>query len=480
MRRPPPVAAEPAAPLTQREFVALLDALGPFEPAPRLALAVSGGPDSIALAVLAAAWARARAGSVLGLIVDHGLRPESKADTVRAAAWLLRLGIGARVLVWTGAKPATGIQAAARVARMTLLLGACRSEAILHLLLAHQRDDQAETVALRRAAGSGGAGLAGMAAVREVAGLRLLRPLLAIPKSRLIATLTATRQPWLVDPANAAQQFARARLRANPAFTPDEPWAQSVEHATARCLQDERLAVSLARLARPHRLGLVRLDAGLWRALEPPLRAALLGRLLATVGGRTYPVAAATLSRAAGASFTLPATLGGCIIVRRGDDLLVCREPGRIRHHLTLAPGSAGEWDGRFSVRHELGPTAVVVRALGASGARLLGAEVRVHLRRAGVPATILYGLPAAWAGTALIDCPPLAPFGLCTDPGYSIKALLRPRLPLTTAPFMGVNVVSNPQRPIYRQATARVLTGEPASAVFSDKSPRPPSRRTQ
>ena len=377
MRRPPPAAAEPAAPLTSVEFAALLDTLGPFEPAPRLAVAVSGGPDSMALALLAAEWARARAGSVLGLIVDHGLRPESGEEARQAAAWLENRGIATRILVWAGTKPATGIQAAARVARMTLLLDACRTNSILHLLLAHHREDQAETVALRRAAGSGATGLAGMAAVRELVGLRLLRPLLAVPKARLIATLASMGQPWLIDPANAAQRFARGRLRADPGFSPDEPWVQSEAHAVARHGEDERLAAWLAQLARPHRLGFVRIDAAPWGELEQVSRAAILGRLLATIGGRAYPVAADKLSRIADDRFDTPVTLGGCIIVRRRDVLLICREPGRIRHRLTLAPGASGQWDGRFAVRHEHGPLAVEIRPLGVKGAQMLGDAAR-------------------------------------------------------------------------------------------------------
>ena len=180
---------------------------------------------------------------------------------------------------------------------MTLLLDACRTNSILHLLLAHHREDQAETVALRRAAGSGATGLAGMAAIRELVGLRLLRPLLAVPKARLIATLASMGQPWLIDPANAAQRFARSRLRADPGFSPNEPWVQSEAHAVARHGEDERLAAWLARLARPHRLGFVRIDAAPWGELERVSRTDILGRLLATIGGRAYPVAADKLSR---------------------------------------------------------------------------------------------------------------------------------------------------------------------------------------
>ena len=161
------------------EFAGLIERLGPFEQGPRLAVAVSGGPDSLCLCLLAAGWAAARGGVVSALIVDHGLRPEAAAEARQVAAWLRARRIDHHVLRWADVKPATGIQAAAREARYRLLGDWCRAAGILHLLLGHHLDDQAETVALRQARQSGAAGLAGMAAVRELAGLRLLRPFLS-------------------------------------------------------------------------------------------------------------------------------------------------------------------------------------------------------------------------------------------------------------------------------------------------------------
>ncbi|HLU65659.1 MAG TPA: tRNA lysidine(34) synthetase TilS, partial [Kofleriaceae bacterium] len=180
----------------------MIEALGPFERRPRLAVAVSGGPDSLCLCLLAHGWAKARGGEVSALTVDHGLRPTSADEARQVAAWLGPRGIDHHVLRWTGAKPATAIQEAAREARYRLLGDWCRAAGVLHLLLAHHLDDQAETVAFRRARGSGPEGLAGMPAVRELAGLRLLRPLLGVPKARLVATLEAAGQAWLEDPSN--------------------------------------------------------------------------------------------------------------------------------------------------------------------------------------------------------------------------------------------------------------------------------------
>src|SRR5437762_3582092 len=209
--------AMPAAPLTLGELSAALAAIGGFEAKPLIAVAVSGGPDSLALAILADRWAREHGGQLIALTVDHRLRPESAEEAQIIGGWLAARGIAHHILVWADPKPATGIQEAARAARYRLLAGWCREQGCLHLLTAHHREDQAETYLIRRRAGSGIDGLAGMSALRELAGVRLVRPLLAVPKARLTALLETERQPFLSDPSNRNPVFERARLRRDTA-----------------------------------------------------------------------------------------------------------------------------------------------------------------------------------------------------------------------------------------------------------------------
>ncbi len=152
-----------AAAIDAAAFDALMAPLGPFEPAPRIAIAVSGGPDSLALCLLADRWARARGGVAFGLTVDHGLRPESGAEAAQVRRWLAARGMAHRTLRWKGAHPLSAIQEQARAARLALLTGWCRRAGVLHLLLGHQREDQAETALQRLVRGSGIDGLAAMA-----------------------------------------------------------------------------------------------------------------------------------------------------------------------------------------------------------------------------------------------------------------------------------------------------------------------------
>ena len=441
----PPAAADRASPLGADEFAGLLDRLGPFERQPRLAVAVSGGPDSMALARLARDWVLARDGTLLALIVDHRLRPKSSAECAEVAEWLPRRGVASRILTWSGDQPVTGVQAAARGARYALLEAACRDQRILHLLVAHHFADQAETVALRAARGSGGSGLAGMAAVREVRGLRLLRPLLAVPKARLIATLDREGWPWLVDPSNAEPRFARARLRLADDFATDALWHRSREHALARSAVDGWLAAWLARNARPHAQGFVRLDAAAWLALGRDRRALVLGRTVQAVSGRPYPPSGTATARMADGAGGAQRSLGGCLVRPARGALLVLREPGRIRDRLTLGPGEEGWWDGRFLVRHAPGQPAVELAALSADGVRALPGTLKQKLREAGVLALALAGVPAARVAGELVACPTLDTYGFVPRSGFSITVELRPAQPLAGPPFAGVNVVSKP-----------------------------------
>lgn len=424
----------------------MLDALGPFEVQPDLAIAVSGGPDSIALALLADAWARERGGSVLALIVDHGLRPESAAEAMDVASGLAAAGIPTRILVWSGVKPVTGVQAAARDARYWLLESACRAAGILHLLLGHQRDDQAETVAMRQATGSGPDGLAGMTPVSEALGVRRLRPLLSVPKARLIATLAAAGRSWVVDPGNLSPTFARGRLRADAGFDVVKHWEASVHHAQRRAVQDSTLAEWLAAHVQPHPLGWARVDRLALRECVLERQRLVLGRLLATVGGNVYPARKRVIQglgdqlQAAGAGARWSA--GGCIVAVRARHLIVTREPAGIHDATTLAPGHQWRWDGRYTVRYRSGPGPLDLACLGAAGIGELPAVVRRRLRSAGIPATALAALPALRDPDGLVGCPPLSPYGLEPRPGVRVTAALKPPLPLSEAAFGGVNVV--------------------------------------
>jgi tRNA(Ile)-lysidine synthase len=186
-----------------------------WKAAPAIVLAVSGGPDSIALMWLAARWRRAlaRGPRLIAVTVDHRLRAEAAAEARDVKRLARTLDLPHRTVRWTGAKPRTGLPAAARAARYRLLAQAARAHGATHILTAHTRDDQAETLLMRMLRGSGIAGLAAMARESEREGVRLARPFLNVSKSQLIATLKKAKIDFADDPTNRDTSFTRPRLR---------------------------------------------------------------------------------------------------------------------------------------------------------------------------------------------------------------------------------------------------------------------------
>ena len=183
---------------------------------PAIVLAVSGGPDSIALMWLAARWRRAlaRGPRLIAVTVDHGLRSEAAREARDVKRLARTLDLPHRTVRWTGAKPKTGLPAAARAARYRLLAQAARASGATHILTAHTRDDQAETLLMRMVRGSGIAGLAAMARESKREGVLLARPFLSVSKSQLIATLKKAKIDFADDPTNRDLNFTRPRIRA--------------------------------------------------------------------------------------------------------------------------------------------------------------------------------------------------------------------------------------------------------------------------
>lgn len=425
-----------APPLTVAELGCALTAVGGFERHPFIAVAVSGGPDSLALAILADRWARRRGGRVGALIVDHGLRRESAVEAQTLAGWLAVRGIAHEVLVWDGDKPATGIQEAARAARYGLLAGWCVAHGCLHLLTAHHREDQAETHLIRRRAGSGVDGLAGIAAVRELRGVRLVRPLLGVAKARLAALLDAEGQEYVRDPSNSNPVFERVRLRLAGADM--EPALTQVKvAAAARIAREHTLAGLLARTAALHPAGFALIDP------QPIAAAGELGevaldRVARTIGGAAaYPLRRERLARLRAGLAAAPQrarTLGGCRFVPWRGRMLIMRETARAEPPLALAPGMSALWDGRFAVSLPAdAPAPMTLGFLGVEGVAALGRDAIADgnpLPRLAYPA-----LPAFRDAAGQIVAVPHLGFRRATVAGIA-ALVFRPLVPLSGTGF--------------------------------------------
>lgn len=211
-RSAPPADMNGVAPLHEAERAALLAPLAAYS---HLLIAVSGGPDSMALMGLCAAWAKAQGHPLRVSVasVDHGFRPEARSEAEFVCREAAQLGLTGTILTRTGPMPESGLQEAARAARYDLLYAHARAIGAQALVTAHHADDQAETVLMRLCRGSGPGGLAGMRTDTPRGAVVLMRPFLAVPRARIMATLAVLGLASLADPSNSDPRFERVRLR---------------------------------------------------------------------------------------------------------------------------------------------------------------------------------------------------------------------------------------------------------------------------
>jgi tRNA(Ile)-lysidine synthase len=350
-------AAHKAAPLTDKEAHSLFDGLREHG---HVALAVSGGSDSMALLWLAARWSRNDPGTKLSVLtVDHGLRPEAAAEADEVVRQASAFGLGAHILRWSGAKPKTGLQEQARAARYRLMGEWCRTNGATLLITAHTLDDQAETFLMRLARGSGSEGLAAMAPLSP-GDPPIARPFLAVSRERLRATLLAAGRTWIDDPSNADERFERIRLRnLMPALAPHGVTAKAIGRSAQRLARantalDHFAAASLDRIVAMKPEGFALIDRAGLAALPEEIALRVLSRLLRRLGGRSTPPRLLAVEGLFAwlAGVEGPArTLAGCRVVKRKRDIIIGREPGRLgREPALLGMGRACLWDNRFAI----------------------------------------------------------------------------------------------------------------------------------
>ncbi len=426
-------APPPARPLGGDEcdarFAALLDYRA-------LVIAVSGGPDSLALMHLIAQWRKRHESDAPGVLVatvDHGLRAESRAEAEAVAFAAAQLGLPHTILTWQGEKPTTGIQDAARSARYRLLIerAAAMNAIPAAIVTAHTEDDQAETVLMRLARGSGVEGLAAMRPRRVLArDIVLERPLLDISKARLAATCHALRLNAVDDPSNSDPRFERVR------------WRAAMPGLDALGLNARSLALSAQRLARANEAldqatsdataaivecnggAYARLEGKSFAALPHEIRVRLLGRLLTAYGGMAAP---AELSQIEGLALRLSSvrqtkeTLGGTLIRACEKQIRVFREAGRgLSQVLEIRAGDNVIWDRRFRIEAGAIEQPLIVRGLGATPyAALRHRLAKGHV----VPARAAAMLPSFWSGSELVAVPGLSLVGPPPD-GLSAQFL--------------------------------------------------------
>lgn len=324
-----------------------------------IGLAVSGGADSLALMLLYADWADARKPAAIVYTLDHGLRPEARGEARMVVREAARLGLEARLLSWTGEKPATGRQEAARAARYRLIGEAMAEDGASLLLTAHHRRDQAETLLMRLAHGSGVSGLGGMRAFSHVEGVRIFRPLLGIAPEALADLVARRGLAPAADPSNVDPSYERTRWRE---ALPGLAALGLTEHGLARAARrlrrvDDFAEKAAAQFVSAHftldPLGVVRCPRAMLADADPEIAVRALGYGLAAASGGK-PCSLARIEALAGrivAGERFAATLAGSRVEARGDLIVMFREAGRSGLPvLVLAAGETALWDGRFEI----------------------------------------------------------------------------------------------------------------------------------
>lgn len=401
-------------PVSPSEFDRLMAPFAPFESPPTILVATSGGPDSLALALLSHQWAINQGGKAVAITVDHQLRDGSTAEARHVKAWLTGRGMEHHILTWERTEgnkaPQTAIQATARKARYQLLGQWCKDHSVRHLLTAHHAQDQLETFMIRLAKGSGLKGLTSAQGVVPTSFGRILRPLLPLDPYRLKATLNHFQQPFLLDPGNENEGFTRVRWRQLlPPLAVEGITAQTIQKTLDRLNHAQRLLDQhVSRLLHQHVIlspygyAVLKKDA---LQESPEAVEEMLKRILAIIGTRIYPVRRQALHHAMDMmKLDKSITLGGCQILCKPEGWWVVRELAAVRENTPVQQPGTYLWDNRFKV---VIPQKNPCRIAALEEAGVQQMEGICKERAKDIPRIVLKTLPALWQEDKLLKAFP-------------------------------------------------------------------------
>jgi len=333
----------PRAPLMAPFLAADIAAIfSPWEAARGILLGVSGGPDSVALMLLAAEWARGRPAPppLYVATVDHGLRKDSASEAEMAARWAAALALPHAILVWEGGKPRSRVQERAREARYALLFQYAARIGADHVMTAHHADDQAETILFRLLRGSGISGLSGMASSSKRNGIILARPLLTYPKADLLAFCEMKAHPFIGDPSNSDPAYARTRIRRLSGLLAGEGLDRQAllrlgrRAATADAALDQHTRAITLKLKAQRKPGTFRANISALTSEPDEVLIRFLADELKLIKGdkplrlERLEALAGRLSRVLRSGGAFKATMGGALIRLQSDQLLVIEREG--------------------------------------------------------------------------------------------------------------------------------------------------------
>ncbi len=329
-------------------------------PSKSIAVAVSGGPDSLLLCLLLNIYCQEKDLSLTALHVNHGLRNNSNQEAKTLEAFLIHWNIPFSILTWEKEHPITsGLQQKARTARFKLMTNYCHENGISSLFLAHHLDDQIETVLMRLFRGSGLTGLTGISSQTHMNGIKIIRPFLEIEKESFTALLKDINQPFFEDPSNEDPQFLRALWRkalkkvltkqTKSFFLKSLKKLNSCETAIQHYVSQ-----TFDTFTSIYPLGYAQLENAFAISDTPhEIKVRVLEKLLHMISGDTAPIRRHQTEDALeklSTNLTSPMTLGGCLLTPKKDHILITREIRAISPPFFLSKLRKKLWDQRFYI----------------------------------------------------------------------------------------------------------------------------------
>jgi tRNA(Ile)-lysidine synthase len=393
--------------------------LGPFEPNPCIAVAVSGGADSLALVLLAKNWTDSIAGRVVALTVDHRLRDESHDEAVYVQRLLEERSIEHHILVWEhgGDKVSSNISARAREKRYELLTNWCLDNSVLHLLVGHHRDDQIENFLIRAERGSGLNGLSAMSLISYLAGTRVLRPLMDCNKESLRKYIYSQGVMSVEDPTNYNQKYKRSAIRKlldnEGALTRDRLYETSRYLARARTAIEQLVVDCAVTSVRVSSYGYALVIWSKFMNYAEEVRLRTLSSLLMVISGRAHAVRFASLLHAVKhMSSSHKCTLGGCVVEFYRGDFLIYRERGAAKEQSFSGIGTV-IWDNRFTITSMGSESSLTISVLSQHS----WSQIRKKLAEPDIPGEVLFTLPQITSRGELLAIPHLGYNNLAHQP---------------------------------------------------------------
>ena len=384
-----------------------------------IAIAVSGGVDSLVLMNLANESKVIKNKDVFILTINHGLRTESIRECKFVENLAKKLGFKVKILRWEGIKPSKALQEKARNERYNLLLNFCRENSINNLFLAHHLDDQIENFLFRMFRGSGIKGLTSFSNRSERDGILLIRPLIDIPKSELIMFAKKRKIKWVEDPSNQNKKFERIKLRKILPLIYEEGFDKKVFLKSIKKLKLANKALNETTKEFVSKYVLVSKNISVFIDhkffLEAPKEIQLRvieNSIRIFSGERFYSPSYSKMmnlinwiSESSGVSAK---TLGGTIFRRRNKGVILYKEVKKLNEikPIKLSKNNYKSWDNRFLIKAKKGSNGEI-SYLGAEGVKILKSKKKLHKKDFnGIPITALYSTPAVWRGKRLISAP--------------------------------------------------------------------------